>query len=75
LHGKRLTLFGVSNKMRTPQQRAADVPCFVRDLVPAFADGRIRPIVDRVFAFEQLEAAREHMQANRHLGKIVLATA
>jgi NADPH:quinone reductase len=75
LHGKRLTLFGVSNKMRTPQQRAADVPGFIRDLVPAVADGRIRPIVDRVFPFEQLEAAREHMQANRHLGKIVLATA
>ena len=26
LHVKRLTLFGVSNKMRTPEQRAAGVP-------------------------------------------------
>lgn len=73
LHARRLTLFGVSNKMRTPQQRAADVPGFVRDLVPAVADGRITPVVDRVFPFDQLEAAREHMRADRHLGKIVLA--
>jgi NADPH:quinone reductase len=72
LHSKRLVLFGVSNKLRTPEHRAKDVPGFVRDIVPAFADGRIRPIVDRVFPFGELEAAREHMQANRHLGKIVL---
>lgn len=75
LHAKRLTLFGVSNKMRTPQQRAADVPGFVRDLLPAFADGWIKVVVDRAFPFAQLEAAREHMQADRHLGKIVLETA
>lgn len=74
LHAKRLTLFGVSNKMRKPEQRAADVPGFIRDLMPAVADGRITPIVDRVFPFEQLEAARQHMQADRHLGKIVLRT-
>ena len=74
LHAKRLTLFGVSNKMRTPEQRAADVPGFIRDLMPAVADGRITPIVDRAFPFEQLEAARQHMQADRHLGKIVLRT-
>jgi len=72
LHAKRLTLFGVSNKMRTPAQRAADVPGFVRDLLPALADSRITPIVDRAFPFEQLEEARRHMQADRHLGKIVL---
>lgn len=74
LHARRLTLFGVSNKMRSPEQRAADVPGFVRDLMPAVADGRITPVVHRVFPFGELEAAREHMQADRHLGKIVLKT-
>lgn len=73
LHARRLTLFGVSNKLRTTEQRAASVPGFISDLLPAFAAGRIRPLVDRVFPFEQLPAAREHMQADRHLGKIVLA--
>jgi NADPH:quinone reductase-like Zn-dependent oxidoreductase len=75
LHARRLTLFGVSNKMRSVQQRAESVPGFVRDLLPSFAAGRIKPIVDRVFPFEQLTQAREHMQADRHLGKIVLAIA
>ncbi|HWI84611.1 zinc-binding dehydrogenase [Ramlibacter sp.] len=74
LHAKRLTLFGVSNKLRSQDQRAAGVPGFVRDVVAAVADGRITPVVDRVFPFAELEAAREHMNANRHLGKIVLAS-
>ena len=72
LHVKRLTLFGVSNKLRSAGQRAAGVPAFVADLLPAIADGRIRPVVDRVFAFDDLPAAQAHMQANQHLGKIVL---
>lgn len=73
LHMKRLTLFGVSNKLRSAEQRAAGVPGFVADFLPHIASGRIRPVVDRVFAFDELPAAREHMEANRHLGKIVIA--
>jgi NADPH:quinone reductase-like Zn-dependent oxidoreductase len=75
LHVRRLTLFGVSNKMRSVDQRAAGVPAFVRDLLPAIADGRIRPLVDRVFPFDALPAAQAHMETNQHLGKIVLQIA
>ena len=72
LHAKRLTLFGVSNKLRTAQQRAAGLPAFVADFMPHIAAGRIRALVDRVFAFEQLAEAKAHMEANRHVGKILL---
>ncbi len=75
LHAKRLTLFGVSNKLRSPEQRAAGVPAFVADLMPAIAAGRIRPVIDRVYSFDELPAARAQMESNRHLGKIVLAIA
>ena len=73
LHMKRLTLFGVSNKLRNAEQRAAGVPRFTRELLPAIADGRILPLVDRVFPFDELPAAKAHMESNRHVGKIVLA--
>jgi NADPH:quinone reductase-like Zn-dependent oxidoreductase len=72
LHVKRLTLFGVSNKMRSAEQRAAAVPGFVADLLPAIAAGRIRPVIDKVYPFDQLAAAKTYMESNRHLGKIVL---
>lgn len=72
LHAKRLTLFGVSNKLRTKAQRAAAVPRFVADVMPHFASGRILPQVDRVFDFAQLAQAKAHMEAGAHVGKIVL---
>jgi NADPH:quinone reductase-like Zn-dependent oxidoreductase len=58
--------------MRSADQRAAGVPAFIAELLPAIADGRIVPLVDRVFPFDQLAAAQAHMEADRHLGKIVL---
>jgi NADPH2:quinone reductase len=75
LHAKRLTLFGVSNKQRSAAQRAAGVPAFVSDLMPAFAAGRIRPVIDSRYAFADLPAARARMEANEHAGKIVLRIA
>lgn len=73
LHARRLTVFGVSNKMRTAQQRATAVPGFCADVMPALVAGRIKPVVDRVFPFDQLDQAKARMQANQHVGKIVLA--
>lgn len=75
LHVKRLTLFGVSNKLRTADMKAASLPAFKADLLPAIADGRIRPLVDRVFPFDQVHAAQACMEESRHLGKIVLKVA
>ena len=72
LHSKRLTLFGVSNKLRTPQQRASGVPRFRAEVLPMLADGRITPLVDKVFAFDELPAAKACMDASEHLGKIVV---
>ena len=72
LHAKRLCLYGVSNKNRTPAQRADGIAQFTAHILPPLADGRIRPLIDRVFAFDQLELAKAHMEGNQHTGKIVL---
>lgn len=71
LHSRRLALFGVSNKLRSAEQRAQTVRGFVADLLPFIGDGRIRPLIDRVFPFSDLPAAKEYMESNAHLGKIV----
>jgi NADPH:quinone reductase-like Zn-dependent oxidoreductase len=72
LHGKRLTLFGVSNKLRNAEQRATTVRGFAEKVLPLIADGRIKPLVDRVYPFDELPAAAERLQANAHVGKIVV---
>lgn len=73
LHIKRLKLFGVSNKLRTPEQRVPLVEGFVRDVVPLFASGRIRPLIDEAFPFDQLAQAKARMESNLQVGKIVLS--
>jgi NADPH:quinone reductase-like Zn-dependent oxidoreductase len=73
LHAKRLRLFGVSNKLRNAEQRAETVRGFARDLLPALADGRIRPLIDRVYPFEEFPAAKARMEADEHVGKIILS--
>jgi NADPH:quinone reductase-like Zn-dependent oxidoreductase len=72
LHTKRLHLFGVSNKLRDAAQRAETVRGFAADVLPAIADGRIRPVIDRVYPFAELPAAVARMEAGAHLGKIVV---
>jgi NADPH:quinone reductase-like Zn-dependent oxidoreductase len=72
LHAKRLTLYGVSNKLRTPEQRAQGLPGFMADVLPLFAAGKIKPVIDQVFAFDELAQAKSLMESNAHLGKIVL---
>jgi len=73
LHARRLVLFGVSNKMVGEAQRAGMTARFGEDVLPAIADGRIRPLLDRVFPFGQVAAAKTYMESDSHLGKIVVS--
>ena len=72
LHSKRLTVFGVSNRLRTAPQRAETVRGFVKDVLPFLEDGRLRPLVDRVFEFADLPAAVAFMESDAQVGKIVV---
>ncbi len=75
LHAKRLTVFGVSNKLRTKAQRSGAVPRFVSEVLPHIAVGRIRPQIDHEFPFAELATAKARMEAAGHVGKIVLRIA
>jgi NADPH:quinone reductase-like Zn-dependent oxidoreductase len=72
VHGKRLQIFGVSNALMSAPQRAEAMKNFARDLLPGFAEGRITPVVDRVFAFGELPAAKAYVESNAQLGKVVV---
>jgi len=72
LHGKRLRMFGVSNTPLNAMQRATAMHGFISDVLPAIADGRIDPVVDRVFGIDELPAAKEYMAGSSLLGKVVI---
>ncbi|HWK71982.1 MAG TPA: zinc-binding dehydrogenase [Burkholderiaceae bacterium] len=72
LHAKRLAIFGVSNKLRTKEQRASAIPRFMAEVLPHVNAGTIKPQVDKEFDFDDLAEAKACMEAGRHAGKIVL---
>jgi NADPH:quinone reductase-like Zn-dependent oxidoreductase len=72
VHGKRLQIFGVSNALLPPAQRAEAMRGFVRDVLPGFADGRIVPVIDKVFPFGELLAAKAYVETDAQLGKVVV---
>jgi NADPH:quinone reductase len=65
-------VFGVSNRLRTAAQRSETVRAFARDVLPYFEDGRLKPLVDRVFGFDELPAALAFMESDAQVGKIVV---
>jgi NADPH:quinone reductase-like Zn-dependent oxidoreductase len=72
LHSKRLKLFGVSNTLRNAAQRAVTVEGFKKDFLPLFASGKLKPVIDRVYGFNDLPAAKARMESDAHVGKIVV---
>ena len=72
LHANRWELFGASNRFTTTEHRQQAVSGFTRDVLPGFFDGRIVPVVDSVFEFDQLPLARDRMLGNVQVGKIIL---
>ena len=58
--------------MRTPPQRAQGIPQFAQQILPAFSDGRIRPLIHQAFAFADLPQAKVLMESDQQNGKIVV---
>jgi NADPH:quinone reductase-like Zn-dependent oxidoreductase len=75
VHASRLEIYGVSNARMLPEERAESMRGFIRDFLPAIQDGRITPVLDRVFSFDELPRAKERMESNAQVGKIVVRVA
>jgi len=69
---RRLQLIGVTFRTRTLDERIAVTQRCAANLLPALADGRIRPLLHRVFPLQDALVAQDYMALNTHIGKIVL---
>ena len=69
---QRLRLLGVTFRTRTPEEALACTHRFAADLLSAFDDGALRPVVDRAFPLDALPEAHAHMASDVQIGKVVL---
>lgn len=69
---KRLTVLGSTLRARSVEQRAPLTPQLVQEVWPGFADGSLRPVIDRILPLDSVREAHELMEAGALIGKVVL---
>jgi putative PIG3 family NAD(P)H quinone oxidoreductase len=72
---KRLTLTGSMLRARPQAFKAAIAETLEGAVWPAFEDGRLAPVTDRVFPLAEAAEAHRRMEARQHIGKIILSLA
>lgn len=69
---KRWQLRGLVMRTRSQQDKASIVERFGRRFLGALGAGTLRPLIDRVYPLDEVQAAHARMEQNENLGKIVL---
>jgi tumor protein p53-inducible protein 3 len=71
LLGKRQQIIGSALRARPAEEKAAIVAAFVDRFGTAMSEGRIKPVIDRVYELHEVEEAHGRVTGD-HFGKVVL---
>jgi NADPH2:quinone reductase len=69
---RRINYIGVTFRTRSIEEIREIFDEVRKDIWPAVESRQLQLPIDKVFAFDDIGEAFEHMEANRHLGKIVV---
>jgi NADPH2:quinone reductase len=69
---KRLTFTGSTLRPRTIMEKAAIAKALQTTLWHVLAEGRCKPVIDKVFPLAEAAAAHQLMESSKHIGKIML---
>ncbi len=69
---RRINYIGVTFRTRSIEEIRDIFSAVHSDIWPAVASGKLKLPIDKVFPFKDIGKAFEHMEANKHLGKIVV---
>ncbi|MGH9967952.1 MAG: NAD(P)H-quinone oxidoreductase [Pyrinomonadaceae bacterium] len=69
---KRITIVGTVLRARSAEEKARATRLFATHVLPLLADGRVKPVIDRVYRLEEIREAHARLESNESFGKIVL---
>lgn len=72
LVSRRLRVIGSVLRPRSLAEKTAITDAFRAEVLPLFASGKLKPIVDKVYPIADAAAAHDYVAANRNFGKVVL---
>ena len=70
--GRHLTITGSGLRPQPVEKKAALAQSLERIVWPLISEGKIKPVIDRVFPLEQAAEAHRLMESSMHIGKIML---
>ncbi|MGZ3774811.1 MAG: NAD(P)H-quinone oxidoreductase [Pseudobdellovibrionaceae bacterium] len=70
---KRLTLTGSTLRSRSVEEKTRLASELEKHIWPLINQGKIRPVISKVFSIEEVRDAHEYMESSAHTGKIVLS--
>lgn len=69
---KRLTVTGSTMRPRTAEEKRAIRDDLLSQVWPLLEAGTVSPVIDKVYAFEDVVEAHRRMETSAHIGKIML---
>ncbi len=69
---RRLEIIGTVMRSRPAAERAQLVAQFRRDVLPAFSNGTLEPVIDTVFPASEFDDAYDCLASNHTFGKVIL---
>ena len=72
LLAKRASIHGSVLRSRSPSEKAELTRLFIRDVLPQFSTGALRPIVDNTLPMTEIQSAHARMDDNQTFGKLIL---
>jgi NADPH2:quinone reductase len=69
---KRLILTGSALRPRSPADKATIAKALYKNVWKLLNRGKIAPVIDRVFALADAQAAHEYLDTGTHVGKVIL---
>ena len=72
LMARRASIRGTMLRARPLEEKAQAVRAFERELIPHLASGRLKPVIDSVFPFDDAVEAFERLAASGKRGKVLL---
>jgi len=72
LMGKRISMRGVTLRTRTLEEKLAVTRRFATSVVPLLANGKIKPVIEHVYAFDEIGEVHRVMGENKNFGKLIV---
>jgi len=72
IHAQRYSIHGISNAYVTRKDIIKTVEGFKKTVLPHLGRNKEKPIIDKIYNFDDIDMARKYMMKNNQIGKIVV---